>query len=57
MEDKEWVVSHAKAREPITVRGKTLKAAIESEGLDPNLWKPITPEEPEEPPPGTGPGD
>ena len=48
MENKEWVVSHAKAREPIIVRGKTLKAALESEGLDPNLWKPITPGESEE---------
>lgn len=51
MADKEFIVTHAKARAPITVRGKNLKEALEKEGLDPNIWKPITSAEPEESPP------
>ncbi|MBA7697248.1 hypothetical protein ES703_105911 [subsurface metagenome] len=57
MADKTWVVSHARAREPITVTGKDLEEALLKEGLDPNIWKPITPEEPGEIPPGEPLGD
>lgn len=57
MADKEWIVSHAKARAPVTVTGKNLKEALKKEGLDPNLWKPITSEEPEESPPDTEPSN
>ncbi|MBA7629006.1 hypothetical protein ES703_36503 [subsurface metagenome] len=51
MGDKEFIVSHAKAREPITVRGKNLEEALEKEGLDPNIWREVSPPEPEEHPP------
>lgn len=49
MGDKEFIVSHAKARAPITIEGKTLKEALEKEGLDPSIWKEIEPPEPEQP--------
>lgn len=49
MADKTWTVSHAKARTPITVTGKTLKEALKSEGLSPEIWKPIEPVEVTEP--------
>ena len=39
MSDKVFVVTHARARAPITVTGRTLEEALEKEGLDPNIWK------------------
>lgn len=53
--DKEFVVTHARARAPITVRGKNLEEALAKEGLDPNIWKPIATPEPEESPSDTEP--
>lgn len=53
MSDKTFVVTHARAREPLTIKGKTLEEALEKEGLDPNIWKPLVTPEPEtETPPG-----
>lgn len=51
MADKEFIVSHAHARSPLTIRGKNLKEALESEELDPAIWKEVKPSEPEESPP------
>jgi len=39
MADKTFVVSHRRARSPITITGHTLKQALKKEGLDPNIWK------------------
>lgn len=39
MQDKEFIVTHAHARAPITVKGKTLEEALEKEGLDPAIWQ------------------
>jgi len=50
MADKEFIVTHAKARAPITIRGKTLKEALKEEGLNPNIWREVSPPEPEEQP-------
>lgn len=44
MEDKTFVVTHAKARAPLTIKGKTLKEALKKEGLNPDIWKPVEPE-------------
>jgi len=46
MQEKVFIVSHRKARAPITVTGKTLKSALLKEGLNPAIWKEIesTPE-------------
>ena len=43
MSDKIFIVSHAHARTPITVRGKNLEEALENEGLDPAIWHEIKP--------------
>lgn len=43
MTDKTFIVTHAKARAPLTIEGKDLKAALEKEGLDPNIWKETEP--------------
>lgn len=51
MADKVFIVSHRRARAPITVRGKNLEEALASEGLDPNIWKPIMPPQDEINPP------
>lgn len=42
MREKVFVVSHPKARYPITIKGKTLEEALEKEGLDPAIWKEIS---------------
>lgn len=41
MSYKIFVISHPKARSPLTIRGHTLREALEREGLDPTLWRPI----------------
>lgn len=41
MTDKTFIVTHPKARSPITVTGKTLAEALEKEGLIPSLWKEV----------------
>ena len=46
MTDKTFTVTHAHARAPLTIKGKTLEEALEKEGLDPIIWKEV-------PPPGT----
>ena len=38
MSEKTFIVTHAKARSPLTVTGKTLEEALEKEGLDPLIW-------------------
>lgn len=49
MGDKTFVVTHAKAREPLTITGKSLKDALKKAWLDPATWKEIKPvEEPPE---------
>lgn len=49
MRNKAFIVSHAHARHPLTIKGHTLEDALEKEGLDPNIWKPVgQPEEVEE---------
>lgn len=47
MEDKTFTVSHARSRMPLTIKGKNLKDALEKEGLNPDIWKPIVPIKPE----------
>lgn len=49
MTDKTFVVSHAHARAPLTIEGKSLQDALKKEFLDPDLWKEVTP--PPEPEP------
>lgn len=39
MKKKKFIVTHARARAPIIVKGDTLEEALASEGLDPNIWK------------------
>jgi len=41
MVNKTFIVSHPKARSPITITGKTLEDALKKEGLDPETWKPV----------------
>ena len=41
MAEKEFIVSHAKARAPITITGKNLEEALEKEGLNPAIWKEV----------------
>lgn len=36
---KTFIVSHAKARYPIAVKGRTLEEALKKEGLNPAIWK------------------
>lgn len=43
MPDKTFIVTHAKARSPITVKGKTLTEALKKEGLNPAIWKEAQP--------------
>ena len=58
MADKTFIVTHAKARAPITIKGKTLEEALEKEGLDPAIWKEVgAAPESEEPSLGTNQGD
>ena len=38
MPEKTFVVSHRRARAPITLTGKNLKEALEKEALDPAIW-------------------
>ena len=51
MAGNEFTVTHGRAREPLIVRGKTLKEALKKERLDPNIWKEVKPPETEEKPP------
>jgi len=39
MADKTFIVTHPKARSPLTITGKTLAEALEKEGLNPAIWK------------------
>lgn len=39
MTKKTFIVTHAKARAPLTITGNTMKDALEKEGLDPDIWK------------------
>lgn len=41
MRNKAFIVTHAKARAPLTIKGKDLDDALEKEGLDPAIWKPV----------------
>jgi len=41
MANQTFVVTHAKAREPLTIKGKTLEEALEKEGLNPSIWKEV----------------
>lgn len=43
MAEKEFVVSHRRARTPLIVRGKNLEEALKKEGLDPKIWKEVSP--------------
>ena len=43
MKEKTFVVSHPKARAPLTVKGETLAKALKAEGLDPAIWQEIAP--------------
>lgn len=49
MANKTFTITHAHAREPLTIKGKSLKDALRKEGLDPDIWKEVQP--PEEPEP------
>ncbi|MBA7529162.1 hypothetical protein ES705_21354 [subsurface metagenome] len=58
MVDKTFIVTHARARASLTITGKTIEEALEREGLDPNIWKPVgQPEEAEEEASGDNQGD
>ena len=58
MRNKAFIVSHPKARNPITIKGHTLEEALEKERLDPNIWKPVGQSlEVEEEPVGDNQGD
>jgi len=48
MSEKEFVVSHPKARSPLTITGSTLEEALAKEGLDPAIWKEVVPLKPDE---------
>lgn len=50
MSEKTFVVSHAKARAPLTITGKTLKDALKKEGLNPERWRLVAEIKAEEPP-------
>jgi len=39
MADKTFIVTHAKARSPLTITGKTLEDALEKEGLTSPPWE------------------
>lgn len=39
MVDKSFIVTHAHARAPLTIKGKDLADALEKEGLNPAIWK------------------
>lgn len=39
MADKTFIVTHAKARAPLSITGRTLNDALKKEGLDPAIWK------------------
>lgn len=43
MSYKTFIVTHARARSPIIVRGTTLDQALRKEGLDPRIWKETNP--------------
>ena len=43
MADREFTVTHPKARLPLTIRGKTLEDALDRECLDPAIWKLVEP--------------
>lgn len=51
MADKEFIVTHGRARAPLTIKGKNLKDALAKEGLNPDIWKEVNPPENEEKPP------
>lgn len=38
MKDRTFIVSHAHARAPLTITGKTLAEALEKERLSPDIW-------------------
>ncbi len=58
MADKTFVVTHAKARAPLTITGKTLEEALAKNGLDLSIWKPVgEPKEVEEEASGDNQGD
>lgn len=58
MRNKAFIVTHAHARAPLTIKGKTLDDALEKEGLNPAIWKPVQePEEVEEETNGDNQGD
>lgn len=38
MKQKIFIVSHAKAREPLRIVGTSLSQALSKERLDPNIW-------------------
>lgn len=41
MADKTFIVTHARARSPIIVKGKSLEEALKKEGLNPDIWKEV----------------
>lgn len=41
MRNKAFIVTHAHARAPLTIKGVTLEDALEKEGLDPAIWKQV----------------
>lgn len=58
MRNKAFIVTHPKARSPLTIKGTDLQDALEKEGLDPAIWHPVgEPVEVEEPPHGDNQGD
>ena len=38
MKTKTFIVTHSRARSPITIKGQTLEEALEKEGLNPAIW-------------------
>ena len=44
MPDKEFTVVNPKTRQTFTITGKSLKNALEKEGLDPAIWVEVKPE-------------
>jgi len=41
LKNRTFIVSHAHARAPLTITGKTLTEAIENERLNPDIWKEV----------------
>lgn len=56
MAEKEFTVTHGRARSPLVIRGKSLKDALKKEGLNPGIWKPVSPQKSDQLSAGQEPG-